>query len=271
MTNKSILFKTNPLIQGIPIEPPISAFNNIIADITQIISDVIFKRNFNNQSELRMFTALNHGHNLTNLYNLAKEDKIFFVDDSIIILGFFKLYLHDNNMLVKVIKPGLNWEELSILSAIYNNYDLITQQFFRYIMMFNRITKNFDDVPMELINQIIKTIKSKNTTNCSYLLPFKNKLTKNDVETNWDLYKKYEFLITFKLDKSRNRFGYSIIKVLSDEVKMSNSLEQIRYVEKDVIKSDTINFADTEEFITQLFCYGNITKSTSLHKNGKQQ
>ena len=187
------------------------------------------------------------------------------------ILGFFKLYLHDNNMLVKVIKPGLNWEELSILSAIYNNYDLITQQFFRYIMMFNRITKNFDDVPMELINQIVKTIKAKKTTTCSYLLPFKNKLTKNDVETNWDLYKNYEFLITFKLDKSRNRFGYSIIKVLSDEVKTSNTLEQIRYVEKDVIKSDTINFLDTEEFIKNLFCYGEIIKSTSLHKNGKQQ
>ena len=267
MTNKSILFKTSPQMQGIPIEPPISAFNNIISDITQIISDIIFKRNFNNQSELRMFTALKHGHNLTNLFNLAKEDKIFFVDDSIMILGFFKLYLHDNNMLVKVLKPGLTWEELSILSAIYNNYDLITQQFFRYIMMFNRITKNFDDVPTELINQIIKTIKSKKVPTCSYLLPFKNKLTKNDVETNWDLYKNYEFVITFKLDKSKNRFSYSIIKVLSDEVKMSNSLEQIRYTEKDLIKTDTINFLDTEEFITQLFCYGNITKSVSLHKN----
>lgn len=244
-------------ISGKFIESPISAFNNIISDISEIISSVVLMK-------IDKPTSL-HKSKKSTIDCLAIDSQIFFIDKSIHIMGFFKLYMFENKMLVKVLKPGLNFKELGILANIHKNFDLISQQFFRYIMMYNRITKNFDDVPAELVNQIINVIKKRKFEKTSaYLLPFKNKLSKLEKENDWALYSKYEFIIKFRNNTYNKHFTYSIFKVLSSDIKNSTSLECIRYSECDMIKTGSVNYSHTEEFIKNLFYYGEIIKQASL-------
>lgn len=252
------------------IESPISTFNTLISDISRTLSEIIF-------SSTQSKNSLQAVSKKTKIYvdkaevidKLSIDSQIFFIDDSIVILGIFKLHLVANKMILKVIKPGLGFDELSIMSAIHKNYDLVSQQFFRYIMIYNRISKNFDDVPMQMMKDICNLIYTHKFDDKSiFLLPFKNKLSRLDIENDWDFYDKYELMIKFS-HQSKNAFKYQIIKCVVSKNVNNTNLESLRYEEIDYLKSGQIHYSNTEEFIKQLFCYGEIINPSPLKLKDK--
>ena len=198
------------------------------------------------------------------------------------LLDFIKLILHKNELLIKILKP-LNQEELEIINNLHNNYELLSMNFFQYIQMYNNIAKNYDDVPTKLIETITKFIVEQNLdeNNC-FLIPFKNKIgIKYDTYLNDDIiqninvndekilspiknqyfnnvFNRYQYVIKFNFP-NKTIFEYRIYKVLSSELNESkNLLENIKYLEQDMIKKGTLKKHQANIFVNKLFCYGEI-------------
>lgn len=248
------------------IDAPIAIFNNIIHDITNNICQIINNKNTNHKSNNNLYNInMINNKDKNNIFDkLAVNSSIIFVDDTILIYGWLKLYLHNQKMLMKINKPNLEYNDLRIINSVYNNYETVAQNFYRYIMMYNKIAFGVDDVPLNLIvtikDEILKNSKNKQFNSTSYLLPFKNKMSKNDVENDWnDFYCKYDFAIKFFYDNVNN-FKYCIYKLSKSELNENRSLENIRYLESDIIKKDSVAYRNVEEFLKQLFIYGNIIK-----------
>jgi len=242
-------------VQFREVESPLSAFNNIQIQITNDLSNAIYG------SEVLS--------KIPNQLNISSN--IIFEDGTITLLGILKLILHKNEMLVKVLKP-LNQQELTILGKVNEAHGIISASFYQYLQMYRRIAFGYDDVPTQLINTIVNGIETKTIkSDKKFLIPFKNKVgTKLTEEQEGvedktmyienflcNIYNRYEYVIQFEIE-SKTNFIYKISKVLSSELNENKSLENIRFLEQDVLKTDTIHIRDAEKFVVSLFCYGNI-------------
>lgn len=233
---------------------PISCFNNIQYQIYKNIFLILYPE----------FDG--------NLSSIMSKGQILFLDNSIIILNLFKLEVHKgNDVRLKVLQP-LNQSQLKLLHNIYLNWESLVSNFGQYLVMYNKIANGFDDVPFILVDFIIRAIKEKNQEklNNYFLVPYKNKIkTLYDVNglSNDDnksirnicknILERYEYLIKFSI-KSNQKFSYILCRCLSSELDESKSIENIRFEDIDIIKKDSYLIRDCDEFVKQLFYYGEI-------------
>lgn len=134
--------------------------------------------------------------------------------------------------------------------------------------MYNRICSNYQEVPYELINTIMKGIHNQDSVILDryYLLPFKEKFNrlmledkkydKDTEELLLNIYGRYDFCIKFSLVKGF--LNYKIYRLLSSLMNENKSLENIRFEDVEIIKSDNIQIQRANEFVYQLFNYSEI-------------
>lgn len=233
---------------------PISCFNNIQYQIYKNIFLILYPE----------FDG--------NLSSIMSKGQILFLDNSIIILNLFKLEVHKgNDVRLKVLQP-LNQSQLKLLHNIYLNWESLVSNFGQYLVMYNKIANGFDDVPFILVDFIIRAIKEKNQEklNNYFLVPYKNKikalydvngLSNDDNKSIRNICKnileRYEYLIKFNI-KSNQKFSYMLCRCLSSELDESKSIENIRFEDIDIIKKDSYLIRNCDEFVKQLFYYGEI-------------
>lgn len=233
---------------------PISCFNNIQYQITKNIYCMLYPEYADN------------------LNPIMSKTNIVFLDNSIIIFNVFKLEInYSNEVKLKILQP-LNKSQLKIVNNIYKNWDDLISNFSQYLVMYNKIANGFDDVPFILVDHIIKSIKNKDSKKLDnyFLVPYKNKikalydaecLTNDDAKSLRNIYKnifeRYEYLIKFSI-KSNTKFNYILCRCLSSELDESKSIENLRFEDIDIIKKNTKSICDCDEFVKQLFYYGEI-------------
>lgn len=241
------------------IESPLSSFNNIQIEITQQFEKIVFidKPDYVNNKNKSL---------------LALNNLIIFDSNSITLMGFIKLVINpaNNELLVRISKP-LDINDLSILNNIYKNWDIVSLNFFRYIQMYNNIAKNYNEVPTELIKNIIicfnKHLKSfipgsvLNKEIDNFLIPFKNKISNkydNDKHYIQNIYNRFQYILKIQII-NKNTFEYKIIRVLSSELNENkNELNNLKYLEQDLIKKGQLKNHQFNGFINKLFNYGEL-------------
>lgn len=241
----------NILVNAKEIESPLSVFNNIQLQIASTLSEIFYP-----------------GMNKKVIQLLAKNQLIF-RDKSIMIMGKFKLQQgSDGFMELNILCTKPRMQELEYLSQIYKNYEHVTAAFNQYIIMYNRICSNYQEVPYELINTIMKGIHNQDSVILDryYLLPFKEKFNrlmledkkydKDTEELLLNIYGRYDFCIKFSLVKGF--LNYKIYRLLSSLMNENKSLENIRFEDVEIIKSDNIQIQRANEFVYQLFNYSEI-------------
>lgn len=240
----------NKLVNAKEIESPLSVFNNIQLQIAQTLSEVFYP-----------------GMNKKVIQLLAKN-QLFFMNKCILIMNKFRLQQSsDGFMEIKILcSPKKN--DLELLTSIHNNYEHVTAAFNQYIIMYNRIVENYQEVPYELIQTILKGIHNHDDVVLDkyYLLPVKEKINrimfegKNYSEDEKKLlssmYGRYDFCVKFSLCKGY--LNYKIVKLLSSILNENNSLENIRFEDVEIIKTDNIPLMRANEFVYQLFNYSEI-------------
>jgi hypothetical protein len=228
------------------IESPLSAFNNFQLHISDRLNDVVY-------GQYSRIKAPNQ---------LTMKSELIFNSDYIILMGFMRLYNDRNIMKIKVLKE-VSSEELEILTAIKRNFLQVETLLFQYIQMYNRIAAGYNDVPNGLLNNIVNMIEHQKyhdiLLTSSFLIPYKSKvgakLEGNDMIFMEKLYNRYEYVLRFQPD-TKNQFIYTIQRVLSSDLNENKSLENVRFVENDVMHRSTVRIDDAERFVINLFCYG---------------
>jgi hypothetical protein len=218
------------------IESPLSAFNNIL---NQIVNKLLL------------------------LYDKKQNDvdfvnSLLFEENAITILGKIKI-------VYKQEKIGLKF------LGIFDNYDLIhktlknelelKQIFQHYLFTISSLTNNFDSsISQKYVDNIIEQVQKPDyDKNIYYVIPYKNKI-KHLYDVNdklfENLYTKYSYVL--KLDSNRLTFSYNLLRVLSTDLNESKSLENLRFEDIEVLKTDTLPINRLSNFLTDLFYYGEI-------------
>lgn len=224
------------------IDSPVSAFNNILLQINKEISNIY-------QTDV------------------FKTQNCIFFDDSMLLFGFIKFQKINNEIGFKF--TGFITDNLEKYVRItLDNSDKLRNIFNKYLFLLNDVQNNFDkSVSIRYINTIIDDINSfdeKQLVNQYYLIPLKEKIFKNydnfkEVERDKTLeviLLKYSYLITFAINGPK-QVKFTIFRVLSSDLDESKSLNNIRFLEKEIIKNGLIQKGkQLRIFLTKLLIYG---------------
>lgn len=224
------------------IESPLSSFNNILSDITKNLEHILFPKKL----------------------KLAENNQIIFDNKNIIIMGYIKLGLLNDELHLKINKP-INKSDQIFLSNLLLNWDNVSLEFFRYFQMYNNIANNFDDIPYQLVDSVISNInyclRTNNNQISNLLIPYKKKISKlydSDKEYLVNFYNRFEYILKINIVNKTN-FEYLVFRVLSSELSENkNELNNLRYQEQDLIKKGNLKIHQIENFIQKLFYYGEI-------------
>lgn len=214
---------------GQKIESPLYSFNNVIYKIINSF-----------EKELK-------------IKNLG--ECLFFNEKTINLFGWIEIKDIKGVISVNIMKE-LNYKDLNIVNLIYQKYDFICSQFALYIMMYNKIAKNCDEVPQVMVDNIIKDVKTNSFIDKSYLLPFKDKLSELDKELN--IYEKYELFLSFHKRPDSQDIIARIKKCMSTTLNESKSINNLKYYDLDTIHEVVVDRYNVEEFITKLYYYGEV-------------
>lgn len=233
------------------VEAPISIFNNIVNKITLDFEQILFENNpdykFNKNNSL-----------------LAQNGKIIFNEKSIILMDFIKLSTINEKLTVKVLKPFLDKNDLSFINNLYVNWNNVYKLFYHYILMYNNIANGYDEVPIQLINEISTSIQKRQFNENEYfILPYKTKIScKYDKSKPYleNIFNRYTYVIKFN-SLNKKDFQYKIIRILSNEFnQVKNDLRNLRFLETDIICTGEYEIQNADKFISKLFNYGELLK-----------
>lgn len=220
---------------------PLSAFNNFIIDISREINSVFYPNA--NKKENQML----------------ENNQIMFEDSSILLFGFLKI-AHKKQEIIFQFSGGLDNEKIEVVHIFIDNKPKIVSIFQRYLFIVSEISQNYDDsISKKYISTIFEKIKTSNNPTELFLVPYKNKINHcydQKDKTLEKLYNRFSYVISFINNK--NKFNYKLMRVLSSDLDENKSLENIRFLEKETIKTDNVNMCDLNKFLINLYFYGEL-------------
>jgi hypothetical protein len=236
---------TNPAKR---IESPLSAFNNLINQITE---------------KLQLIYLLNNEKNpyIKKCANSSFINQLLFEEKCITIFGCIKILLQKDDIVFKFC-GSYDSAKLELINRTLKNETELKQLFQHYLYIIDSVNNNYDSTISQkyvemIFNQIInKTIEP----NKMFLVPYKNKikhLYDSEDKTLDKLYNRYSYVIKFSV-KNNMTFSYRLTRVLSSELNESKSMENVRFEDIEVLKENTLSIDKLEEFLTNLFYYGEI-------------
>lgn len=227
----------NTLKIGEKIDSPMSAFNNFIIEL---------------------------GNEISNIYDVDvyKTNNCVFYNDNILLFGFIKLIQKGNEIILKLTSE-VNNKKFGLVRKTLDNFDKLSSIAFRYLFILNDIQKNYDDsVSAKYVEDFYnKVINLHKCQSCHCLVPFKNKILKcydkDSKEILSKLYNKFSYILEVYY-KENNYFKCNLVKVLSSDLNESNSIENIRPLEKEILNSNVISKENIYKFLTNLMYYGEL-------------
>lgn len=227
--------------EGKRIESPISAFNNILQQITKKLIK-IYLPGKDLSEEVTSFT-----------------NNLVFGQNSITISNCIKLVLMQEKIGIQYL--GI-FTDMSMVSKTIDNQRSLKELFQNYIYMISTIGDNYDDsVSQKHVETIFELIKSNRIdSNQLYILPYKNKI-KHLYDANdkvmEKLYNQYSYVIKFDCI-TKNHFSYKLMRVTSSILNEAKSLENIRFEDIETLKSESVAMRQLQQFLIDLFYYGDI-------------
>lgn len=223
------------------VDSPLSAFNNILVQI---------------------------GNELNNVYGIDvfATNNCLFLDSSMLLFNCIKILKVDDKICLKF-SGYVSEKNIKYIRITLDKFRTLKTIFNKYLFIMNDVRKNYDDsVSVEYINSIIDDIyNDPNVHRKIYLVPLKNKIFENYDKT-FDkpvldktleiVLLRYSYIITF-VNNGPVYVKYSLIRVLSSDLSESNSIENLRFLEKEVIKSGMLKKDDDlHTFLVKLLIYG---------------
>lgn len=229
---------------GKKIESPIVAFNNLLLQISEQIEEIYYPNKTTKLSE-----------------NVEFLNKLLFEEKSITIFGYIKLVYHNNNFGVKF--NGV-LDDFTKVQITIDNYSKLCQIFQNYLYIIQTTSINLDPtISQNHVQSLFEQISNNQiNTEQYFILPFKNKIKhlydfeKND-KTLETIFNRYSYVIKFAVE-NRQTFRYKFYRVLSSSLNESNSLENIRFEDIELLKKDIVSINKLQHFLVELFYYGNL-------------
>jgi hypothetical protein len=226
---------------GKKIESPLSAFNNLLIQISDKIELIYFPKKKEK--------------------NISFINKLLFEEKSITIFGNIKIIFEKNEIGLKFC--GF-FTDTSLIKITLENQAELFQIFQNYLYIIDSLTMNFDDsISQKHVESLFNQIKSgKVDSNQFFILPYKNKInhlydsSKNDKSLE-KLFNRFSYVIKFNVE-NKQTFQYKFYRVLSTNLNESKSLENIRFEDIELLKENNVSFSKLQHFLVDLFYYGNL-------------
>lgn len=224
------------------IESPLSAFNNLLLQITEKIKNIYIS-------------------NKTKTNNIEFINDLLFEENSITIRNQVKFSYCNQNVGIQFI--GL-FQDLSIIQKTIDNEKTLLEIFQNYLYLIKSASTNFDDnVSQKQIDSIYSQLKTGTIdSEQMFLLPYKRKInhlydsSKND-KTLENIFHRFAYVIKFNLE-NKTHFKYKICRVLSTILNESKSMENIRFEDIEILKENIVPLNKSCEFLKELYYYGEI-------------
>jgi len=250
-----------------PIESPLSAFNNILLDISDKLEMIYLGQKIGiDQNKNNTYDQRNLPKQINR--NISFINQLLFETKSITICNCIKLVCEHNKLGVKFI--GI-FEDMDLIKITINNQKAIFEIFQYYLFLSSSIiNKNTDhEISIMFVNSIYNQILDKTIDkNQLFMIPYKTKIKKlYDPDKTLDaIYNRFTYVIKFEI-VSNSVLKYTILRCVSSELNESKSLDNIRFEDIESIKTGHIQMQNIQDFLVELFYYGEIQHSHEFSKN----
>lgn len=223
------------------IDSPLSAFNNIMIDISKQL-EKIYLDDSNK--------------------NIDFINNLIFENTSITICGTVKImYLETIKKFTIKFLGCYDSNNIDIVKITVDNTPTLFSILQYYMFMVSTFSGNIDlSISQAFIDSIYESILRKE--NKTYLIPYKNKIKhlydSND-NTLDKLYNRFSYMITFV--NNEKRIKYSLKRVLSSELNESKCLDNIRFEDCETLLTNSIDNCYLQKFLIDLFYYGIINEN----------
>lgn len=226
----------NTLGIGKRVESPMAAFNNFMIDLGKELQD-IYK------------------------YDVFGTNNCMFEDESILLFGFVKLMRVNNIMGIKF-NDVITDDNYKIVERTLSSKNELSSIFFNYLFILNDIRHNYDDsISSKYVENIIKEIRETDKFEDKiYLVPYKNKIFRNydKIDPSLEkLFTRYTYVLNVR-NNGPIQYRWKLIRLLSSELNESYSIENIRPLEKEIIREGLIQKENIYQFMVKLMYYGDF-------------
>lgn len=214
------------------IDSPLSAFNNFILNIGEDLNKIFG----------------------TNLY---AENNVLFDNDGILLFGYIRLSLKNNEFVFKI-NTEVNKYNKDNIRVLFDNYYSLETILYKYLFTLNLVTNNFDDsISYRYLDLLVdECFKLDKDNNKYYLIPYNNKISKLQNDTTLqNLLNRYSYLLEVRCNGPK-QFEVLLLRVLSSELNQNNSIDNVKFLEKEIIRKSIITKEYFPKFINDLMIYG---------------
>lgn len=234
---------------GKKIEAPISAFNNLLIQISDRLEDIYISKNTNELCLGKKRTK-----------NALFINQLLFEEKCITIFGSIKILLVNNEICFKF-HGTYDSKKIHLVRKTFENVNELKQIFQHYLFIISSISNNLDDsVSQKYVDSIFEQINLGTVDpNKMFLIPHKNKIKHLYDESNPvldKLYNRYSYIVKFR--RNDRTFNAKLIRALSSELNESKSMDNVRFEDVEQIKEVTLPINDLQKFLIDLFYYGNF-------------
>jgi len=229
--------------KGKLIESPLSAFNNLLLQISKKIEHIYFPHK-------------------SKVENIVFINQLLFEEKSITILNVIKLVYHKNEVGIQFI--GFFSKDTNLIRITLDNQKELLEIFQNYLFIINSITNNFDaDVSQKQVQSIFNQVNSRKICpDTMFIVPYKNKIShlydeKSNDKTLEKIFNRFTYVIKFNTN-DKQTFKYKLCRVTSTILNESKSLDNIRFEDIETLKEGSLTFDKLEKFLIDLFYYGDI-------------
>lgn len=224
----------------IKIQAPVAAFNNFILEIGKEFQQIFGE-------------------------DLYAENNVMFDNTGIILFGVFRLWCDKNSIQLKI-NTSINHSNIEQLNKILSNLNALEGIIYKYLFTLNQIAENIDDsVSYKYCETIVSECLSLQKNNDkTYLIPYRNKIYNlfDKDETIQNIFNRYTYVLNVRSNGPK-QVEVKMVRLLSSELSQ-NSVDNIKILEKEIIRKCLLTKNYFPKFINKLMFYGEFDDGRSL-------
>ena len=228
------------MTNGKRIQAPVAAFNNFILEIGNELKQIFDE-------------------------DLYTENNVMFDNTGIILFGVYRLWCDKNSIQLKI-NTSINKSNLKQLNKIISNLDELEGIIYKYLFTLNQVSKNMDDSVSykyceTIVSECLSLHKNEDKT---YLIPYQHKIYNlfDKDETIQNIFDRYTYVLNVRSNGPK-QVEVKMIRLLSSELSQ-NSIDNIKILEKEIIRKCLLTKEYFPKFIKKLMFYGEFDDGRSL-------
>lgn len=222
------------------IQAPVAAFNNFILEIGNELKQIFDE-------------------------DLYAENNVMFDNTGIILFGVYRLWCDKNSIQLKI-NTSINSRNLEQLNKIISNLNVLEEIIYKYLFTLNQVSENMDDSVSykyceTIVSECLSLEKNKDKT---YLIPYKHKIYNlfDKDETIQNIFDRYTYVLNVRSNGPK-QVEVKMIRLLSSELSQ-NLIDNIKILEKEIIRKCLLTKEYFPKFINKLMFYGEFDDGRSL-------